>query len=115
MKSTLQENAQPARTVGDSFEIVSDPGSRHPTQAIRHSAAEKKAASARAGNVNFLMRVTESSPLSNTWSLTQEVADVHQKLLRNFGIVTVWKTSDPTISINQHKAGGMNWRAGGLF
>lgn len=114
MKSTLQENAQPARTVGDSFAIVSDPGSRQPTQAVTHSAAEKKAASARAGNVNFLMRVTKSSLLSNTWSLTQEVADVHKKLLRNFRIIPVWKTADPTITVNQHKAGGMNRRAGGL-
>ena len=114
MKSTLQENAQPARTVGDSFAIVSDPGSRHPTQAIRHSAAEKKAASATAGNVNLLMRVTESSLLSNTWSLTQEVADVHKKLLRNFRIITVWKSTYPTITVNQHKTGGMNRRAGRL-
>jgi hypothetical protein len=111
MKSTLQENAQPARTVGDSFAIVSDPGSRQPTQAMTHSAAEKNAARARAGNVDFLMSLSKISVLSYTWSLTQEVADVHQKLLRELRIIAVQETAHPTIAVHQHKARRMNRRA----
>jgi hypothetical protein len=114
MNSTLQENAQPARTVGDSLAIVSDPGSRQPMQAMTHSAAEKNAARAKAGNVHFIMGVRKSSVFSNTWSLTQEVTDVHKKLLRKFGIIAVQKTAHPTVTVHQHKARRMNRRAGGL-
>jgi hypothetical protein len=55
MKSTLQENAQPARTVGDSFAMVSDPGSRQPTHAMTQSATEKRAASTNAGTIDTLI------------------------------------------------------------
>jgi hypothetical protein len=114
MKSTLQENAQPARTVGDSFAIVSDPGSRQPTQAMTHSAAKKNAASASAVNVDFLMRVSQSSVLSYIWSLTQEIANVHKKLLRELRIIAVQETANPTIAVHQCKACRMNRHAGRL-
>ena len=81
IKSTLHEKAHPAITVGDSFAKVSAPGSRHPTQAQPQSAARCKAIITRIGNVHFLTGF-EISIFTHTRRFTQEVADVHEKLLR---------------------------------
>jgi hypothetical protein len=104
MKRTLQEKATPARTVGDSFAIVSDPGSRQPTHAMTHSEAERKAARTRVGSVHFIICFFNSSILPHAWSLTQEVADVHKKLLSELRIVAVEEAAHPAIAIHHHKA-----------
>ena len=100
MKSTLHENAQPASTVGDSFAIVSAPGSRQPTQAKPFSAASCNAISKKIGNVQFFI----GSLLSHSRRFTQEIADVHEKLLRQLRITAIQKIAHPSLAIDEDKA-----------